>query len=149
MDPMAGAVPPGGTPPPVNAREQVNVPAILLMVTGIVGILWALYHFATRGSSQAALEQALQQNPDAEKARPIFEAAMKFSSAGSIIAILTSALVIYAALQMRQLRNWPLAMAGAIIAMIPCFGPCCCIGLPVGIWALVVLNKPEIRAAYT
>jgi hypothetical protein len=39
-------------------------------------------------------------------------------------------------------------MAASIIAIIPCFGPCCCLGIPVGIWALVVINKPEVKSAF-
>jgi hypothetical protein len=26
--------------------------------------------------------------------------------------------------------------------------PCCFIGLPIGIWALIVLAKPEVKAAF-
>jgi hypothetical protein len=33
--------------------------------------------------------------------------------------------------------------------MIPCISPCCLLGLPIGIWALVVLLKPEVKAAFT
>ena len=35
-----------------------------------------------------------------------------------------------------------------IIAMVPCISPCCLVGLPIGIWALVVLMKPEVKAAF-
>jgi len=38
-------------------------------------------------------------------------------------------------------------MAGAVVAMLPC--QCCCLlGLPAGIWALVVLNKPEVNSQF-
>ena len=36
----------------------------------------------------------------------------------------------------------------SILAMIPCLSPCCLIGLPIGIWALVILMKPEVKAAF-
>jgi hypothetical protein len=39
-------------------------------------------------------------------------------------------------------------MAASIIAMIPCVSPCCLLGLPIGIWALVVLMKPEVKSAF-
>jgi hypothetical protein len=67
----------------------------------------------------------------------------------AIIGILIGGLIFYAALQMRKLQSYGLAMAGSIIAMIPCISPCCIIGLPIGIWALVVLTKPEVKAAFT
>jgi predicted Zn finger-like uncharacterized protein len=34
-----------------------------------------------------------------------------------------------------------------ILAMIPCVN-CCILGLPFGIWGLVVLNKPEVKDAF-
>ena len=32
--------------------------------------------------------------------------------------------------------------------MVPCISPCCLLGLPFGIWALSVLNKPHVQAAF-
>ena len=32
--------------------------------------------------------------------------------------------------------------------MVPCISPCCLVGLPIGIWALVVLNKPEVKGSF-
>jgi hypothetical protein len=49
---------------------------------------------------------------------------------------------------MKKLESYGLAMAASIIAMIPCVSPCCLLGLPIGIWALVVLMKPEVKSAF-
>jgi hypothetical protein len=38
-------------------------------------------------------------------------------------------------------------MVGAITAVLPC-GPCWILGLPVGIWALVVLSRAEVKEAF-
>jgi hypothetical protein len=27
-------------------------------------------------------------------------------------------------------------------------GPCCIVGIPFGIWAIVVLSKPEVKRAF-
>jgi hypothetical protein len=32
--------------------------------------------------------------------------------------------------------------------MIPCLSPCCCLGLPIGIWALVVLLDNNVKASF-
>jgi hypothetical protein len=38
-------------------------------------------------------------------------------------------------------------MVASVVAMLPC--QCCCLfGLPFGIWALVVLNKPEVKSHF-
>ena len=56
-------------------------------------------------------------------------------------------LVLLAAVQMKGLRSFGFAMTGAILAMIPC-NVCCLLGLPFGIWALVVLNRPDVKSAF-
>lgn len=53
------------------------------------------------------------------------------------------------AFRMRQLKSYGLAMASAIIAMVPCTTyMCCLLMLPMGIWALTVLLKPEVKSAF-
>jgi hypothetical protein len=49
---------------------------------------------------------------------------------------------------MNSLRGHSTAITGCIFAMLPCCGPACLGGLPIGIWALTVLNKPEIKNAF-
>ena len=67
----------------------------------------------------------------------------------SLLALAVSGLILWSGLQMRQLKGRGLAIAGSILGMLPCFTGCCCvIGLPVGIWALVVLMNNEVKAAF-
>ena len=68
--------------------------------------------------------------------------------ASNVIALLVSVFILVGGLKMRKLENYGLAMATSILAMIPCISPCCLIGLPVGIWAVVVLSKPEVKSAF-
>jgi hypothetical protein len=51
-------------------------------------------------------------------------------------------------LKMKRLESHGLAVTASILAMLPCTSPCCIIGLPLGIWALVVLSKPEVKSAF-
>jgi len=39
-------------------------------------------------------------------------------------------------------------VVASILAMVPCISPCCLLGIPIGIWALVVLMKPEVQQAF-
>ena len=84
---------------------------------------------------------------------------VRFESAGPAIgvevsqraaqAVALSAVVILLFLTL-AFRNAPHPFrygVAAIIAMIPCHG-CCILGLPFGIWALVVLSAPEVKAAF-
>lgn len=55
--------------------------------------------------------------------------------------------IMLAALAMFQLRFMPLAQAGSLLAMLPLTAGCF-LGLPMGIWALIVLRRPEVIAAF-
>ena len=155
--PGGGYGPPGGMPPMgptggANAREAVNVPSILLMVVGGLGVLGALWGLVAP-TNTAQLEQIFATNPDLEQYRDTIETlAGGAGRAFNLIPLLLSGLVIFGGLKMRNLESRGLALAGAIAAMIPCLGPGCCICLPTGIaagiYALTVLNKPEVKAAF-
>jgi len=66
----------------------------------------------------------------------------------SSLGILISGVIFYGGLKMKRLENHGLAVAASILAIIPCTSPCCLLGIPVGIWALVVLSKPEVKSAF-
>jgi hypothetical protein len=67
---------------------------------------------------------------------------------GSIIGLACDVLIVIGALKMQKLQSYGLAMAAAVVALIPCISPCCVVGIPFGIWALIVLLKPEVKAAF-
>jgi hypothetical protein len=56
--------------------------------------------------------------------------------------------IVMGALKMKILQSYGLAMTSSILAMIPCISPCCLLGLPIGIWSVVVLSKPEVKSAF-
>lgn len=65
-----------------------------------------------------------------------------------IIGLAVGTFVIYGSNQMLKLQNYSVAVATCILSMIPCLSPCCIIGLPVGIWGLVILNDPQVKSAF-
>ena len=40
------------------------------------------------------------------------------------------------------------AVAAAIVSMIPCLSPLIVVGIPFGIWSLVVLNDSAVKEAF-
>jgi serine/threonine protein kinase len=52
------------------------------------------------------------------------------------------------AIMMMRLRGYPLAATASILAMIPWSGGAFFITLPMGIWACIVLGKPEVTEAF-
>lgn len=122
-----------------DPATRVSAPAIGLIVTGGVGIVTTLIWMALIG----LFGVAILADPDAREALPAVWIWMGLG----VIALALSALVAYAGWQMRQLQSWWLAMAGAIIGMLPCSG-CCILGLPIGIWAILVLIDNDVKRAF-
>jgi hypothetical protein len=69
---------------------------------------------------------------------------------GGAVGLLVSLLTILGAIRMMMLKSYGLAVFVAVLTAIPCISPsaCCMIGEAIGIWALVVLLNPEVRAAF-
>jgi hypothetical protein len=56
--------------------------------------------------------------------------------------------VIMGAIDMLRMNSLRSARAGAILAMVPICGPCIFFGIPLGIWTLIVLARPEVKAGF-
>jgi hypothetical protein len=67
--------------------------------------------------------------------------------AGSVFALL-SLVTLVGGIAMVRRQFYGLAIAGCVAAMINLSDGCCLLGLPVGIWALVVLLKPDVKASF-
>lgn len=65
-----------------------------------------------------------------------------------VIALVVEIIILVGAQKMKNLESHGWAMASAILCVIPCTSPCCLLGIPFGIWALVVLGKPEVKDAF-
>lgn len=124
---------------PPTPSSRVNVPGIGLIVTGALGVVTSLGSMLLWGLGGVA---ALADEDPADALGGI-----GVLMGLSIIGLLISAFVTYAGLQMRGLRSWSVGMTGAILAMLPC-GPCCVLGLPMGIWAILVLIDEEVKRAF-
>ena len=64
------------------------------------------------------------------------------------ILLLPGAYIAYGAWCMRRTVNYRVALLAAIMACIPVVSPWIFLGIPFGIWALVVLCRRDVRAAF-
>jgi hypothetical protein len=134
-------------PPQVATADpsrQISGPATGLLITGIIGALLAAVGFIVNIIGMGISPFIVDELPD--RYIEFYEGTA--GAASSFIGILVAAFIIYASLRMKELQQWELSLAASILAMIPCISPCCIIGLPIGIWCLVVLLRPEVRAAF-
>ena len=128
-----------------GARQEVKVPAIgLLVAAGInLAVLLALVAVVTM---QGNIFERTMTDPSSDVVvHTVVEPALLYFivlPAGLFI----NGVIFWGAMRMMQLRNRSLAITAAILALIAAPGNI--IGLPMGIWALVVLNRREVRAAF-
>ncbi|MBA2116603.1 hypothetical protein [Bremerella alba] len=128
------------------AQAQVNAPAIALMVISVLAIGIGLLGLA--GNVFLLLSGAVA-HLEANNDGPISEyTTITVRSIWGALLVAASGFILYGAIQMKGLTNFTAARTAAVIAVIPCIGPCCLLGIPFGIWALVVLAKPEVRDAF-
>jgi hypothetical protein len=135
------------------ALAKVKGPAIALIITASLGIAYYFINgiitlFASGGGGGAMFQR--QMPADMPPQLKAFVEGMRGPLAGTInlVIALLNGLILFGAINLLRLRNRAFAMTAAIIAMLPC--QCCCLlGLPFGIWALTVLNKPEVKSQFS
>ena len=130
--------------PRQTALDKVNAPSICLMVVGGLGILESISKMLFANTLMLELSKNPALTP--EMAQAFTTMAGNRQVVVPVLGILLNGLIIFGAIKMRKLTDFGLCMLSAILAVIPCCSPCCCIGIPFGIWALVVLNQPEVRS---
>jgi hypothetical protein len=134
------------------ALQLVKGPAIGLKVTAILNLvlaLWSLVKLIFFRSDLSQLYSGMPQFNDPQVQQLLHLANGPLGIINSLFALAMSVLVLIGAAKMQSLRSFEFAFAAAILAMIPCLTPCCALGLPFGIWALVVLNKPEVKSQFS
>jgi hypothetical protein len=67
---------------------------------------------------------------------------------GTFLPPLCNLVTLLGAVDMLRMRKYRNAMTAAIIACIPLCSSCLVLGIPFGIWAIVILRQPETIAAF-
>lgn len=146
-----------------KAEARVRTPAIFMIV---VGALSLTTNFATAGIGfidefivplgiKPAPINPLPGGPGGAFGDGPIEAEARDSDRRTtvlgIIGILffsfASAIAVWSGYSMLKLRNYWLALAGSV-ALVPGSCMCCLLGIPSGVWSLVVLLDPDVRAAF-
>lgn len=137
------------------AKSRVSGPAIGLIVTAALGLLGNIAGLSFTLLAPAAMQApAFPNNPANANApqMPNFLVQQQFGVGFTLvqyaIGLGLAILVLVGGIKMNKLENYALAMTASIVAIIPCFSPCCLVGIPIGIWALVVLNDANVKSAF-
>jgi hypothetical protein len=139
----------GGGPNRGLAMQKVNGPAIGLMAMAGIGILFQLIGLVMRmlGTGMSMMNVPGGSGGGSEQVAAMMSGGLGIVA--GILGILVGGFIIFAAMKMRALESWPMAIAASVLAILPCLSPCCCIGIPVGIWALIVLFDANVKASFS
>lgn len=145
------------SPPPArdefpDAAGSVRPAAISLMIYGGISLLLRLGSLGFRPSQMMNLSMFDSAQGVPPGFKEILQRAMSWSAASYypdlILGFALAVGIVYGGYQMYQLRNRTWAIVAGCISVVPCFSACCCLGIPLGVWALVVLARPEVKQAF-
>lgn len=127
---------------PAVARRLVRWPAYGLLVVALLDFLPALISFV------CGLFEACERFPRVDwEDRQACEFFM-ISLVALVVHLPTIGLLMLASRKMRQLRLRGLALAAAVVAIIPCHAAFV-LGIPIGIWSLIVLTRRDVAATFS
>jgi hypothetical protein len=130
------------------ALQLVKGPVIGLKVTAIVGLVLVVVGLVVNVITLNGFHIGPQQMYDPQMQKLIGTLGGSLGIVQNIIGGIVGVVVLLGAGKMQKLESYQFALTASIMAMVPCISPCCLFGLPLGIWALVVLNKPEVKSHF-
>jgi len=125
--------------------QLVRGPAIFLLVLALLDILASLLGIVMSclPTSFLTVPNLPQQNVELQRQLSLLFG-LPTNAAGLVIALVC----LFGSLRMLKLKSYGLALTSALLMLLPCGACCCCVNVGAGIWALVVLSKPEVKAAF-
>ena len=121
-----------------GSRNPLIVPACCLLVLGILYLLLQLISLPRQFASMAAVDTSTP------RGQGEFAGILTFV----IMSLVATIGVVIGSVSMLRLRGYRSARAGAILSMIPFCSPCFVFGIPFGIWALVILLRPDVKRLF-
>jgi hypothetical protein len=143
------------------ARRRVATPGTLLLIAGLIGVLLQLLSIGLIAAKPTIIYDFFvqiveNQPPGPEKQKMLNdlkaqEKQMRLDTpvniASSTLGLVLNILTVLGGTKMRSLSGYGISVTGAIAGLIP-VGGCCCLTLPIGIWALVVLMNSDVKAGF-
>jgi hypothetical protein len=125
-----------------RAASRLAGPAISLIVVSLLSLgYWCVC--APVGIVGTLNDQNRQNLPEAQRTLNLFIQVF------SIIAVvIVNGFIVISSIQKKNASSYGVTMAAAIGSVIPCCSPCYVLGIPFGIWALIVLLDPEVKRAF-
>lgn len=139
---------------PQSNDSVVTAPGIALLVVGLLGFIAALFVLlmlvqVDEKELKAAMQRPAAGDADQEAFDQGFEIAMgPFGRVVHGIFTLVNLAIITGAVAILLRRFYVLAVLASILAMVNVDSCCCLLGMPVGLWSLIVLMRPDVKAMF-
>lgn len=139
---------------PQRAASKVKLPALALIILGVVGILLSVVGLVAAPKSLEILQQ-FANNVNAN-IPPEMQERLRIKQTQGVglgdylnfaFSLALYGLIIAGGLKMMRLENWGLALTAGILSMLPCTC-CCCISIPIGVWVVIVLNQADVKKSF-
>jgi hypothetical protein len=161
-----------GTPPPppdpenqglwlANVIRSVALPGAVLQWYGVVSMLLAAIVVAVFLAAPDEVPRRIydrmlksQRERPAEERTPLppYDQFARIQQiewlGGGAVSLVCSFLIAFGGIRMKQLHGYGWAVTGSVLASIPGASSCCCIGLPIGLYALVTLFGSDVRMGF-
>jgi predicted RNA-binding Zn-ribbon protein involved in translation (DUF1610 family) len=123
-------------------KRRPTAPGIALIVLGTIGLLAMILSIISQPNGPP------QGGPFGGPKPGQAGAYMFGMRAAQICFPLIDVLIIAGGVSMVTASNYRLAKTASVLAMLNLGALCCIPGIPVGIWSLMVLNRPEVQRAF-
>ena len=131
-------------------EQKVQYPAIGLMVAAGLNILFSLLSLAMNALSVGISGVAgTQGGSDAQQQMLMSMFSGVFGAISAVLGIIIAGVVFFGAMKMYRFESYTLALTASALACLPCFNACCCIAIPIGIWALITLQDAAVKESFT
>jgi hypothetical protein len=127
------------------AASRVKLPAAAVIAVAIVNVVASLLVFVVTLVNAGRMDERVF-GSDAERYGYLASVVLQILIAAATV--IAAPFIIFGAVHMLSLSNYRLAQLAAILTLIPLTSCCCVLGVPVGIWALVVLRDPGVKLAF-
>lgn len=129
-----------------DVLAKIKIPAIGLIITGslngLIGLLTLL------SGLLRLVGVVKEQTPTDEAERLGYYIGTGFGYGVGFFSLILAPVIIFGGMKMLKGEKIGLAKTAAILAILPISSCCFVIGIPFGIWALFILLKPEVKAAF-
>jgi hypothetical protein len=122
---------------------QVQPAAICLIITGALNAALGLLGIISQIIQLS--NPAKRSIPGSEAERIGYVSGQFIASSNFFLSLVAAPIIIYGAVKLLNGSSYGWAKAASILAIVPITSCCFLAGAPIGIWALVVLSKPEVK----